>query len=127
MTVGGENSPQPEILCPFHPQRPSWLEKSAWRGQSLEASEKNAWHLSCQLLHTWSQNSQECSLTSEAQRVNPDWCFYTRQESNLFWLLILSLFYFVFVNDCGLAQLSFQSLSLALELNYRSKKSLEIL
>lgn len=68
MTVGWEdNSPQPEILCPFHPQRPSCLEKSAWRGQSLEASEKNAWHLSCQLLHTWSQNSQKCSLT---QRPN---------------------------------------------------------
>lgn len=60
-------------------------------------------------------------MTSEAQRVNPDWCFYTRQESNLFWLLILSLFYFVFVNECGLAQLSFQSLSLALELNYGAK------
>lgn len=59
-----------------------------------------------------SQKSRECPLTSKAQRANPDRCFYPRQGSYLFWGLILFLFYFVFVNECGLAHAQFQNLTL---------------
>lgn len=42
-------------------------------------------------------------MTSEAQQANPDPCFYPREGSNLFWVLILFLFNFVFVNEYDLA------------------------